>query len=229
MIINILLLFMCINICLGLVYVPGSPISISESSCYYPEYGTDSEGNQIDRPGTGPVSSDGILYYMNGTAYVKTTDDLGRELLYPTNSTQVSPGVWEGTGEWFGAITEPIERQYKSLETMGNMLTGGYIIDTLNHMNIDCIMDNDPTSATHGKLIRASTGYCTTFAANSTNPIYNTGISSADCATASGIWAGDDANVMWDYLKGGLQSVIGFLVALTIFYWVTGRGHILSS
>ena len=61
------------------------------------------------------------------------------------------------------------------------------------------------------------------------NPIYNTGISSADCATASGIWAGDDANVMWDYLKGGLQSVIGFLIALTIFYWITGRGHILSS
>ena len=224
-----MLLFMCINICLGLVNIPGSPISISESSCYYPEYGTDESGNQVDRPGFDPISSDGILYYMNGTAYVKTTDELGRELLYPTNSTQVAPGVWEGAGEFFNPITEPIERQYKSLETMGNMLTGGYIIGLLNHVHIDCVMDNDKTSPTFGKLVRQSTGYCTTFAANSTQPIYNNGISSADCISSNGIWAGDDANVMWDYLKGGLQSVIGFLIALTIFYWITGRGHILSS
>ena len=154
MIVNILVLFMCINLSLGLLYIPGSPISISQSSCFYPEEAADGTA----RPGADPVNPDGIVYYMNGTAYVKTTDELGRELMYPTNSTQTAPGVWEGTGEWFGAITEPIERQYKALEVMLNMLTGGYIIDTINHMNIDCAMDNDPASSTYGKLVQQATG-----------------------------------------------------------------------
>lgn len=225
MIVNILVLFMCINLSLGLLYIPGSPISISQSSCFYPEEAADGTA----RPGADPVNPDGIVYYMNGTAYVKTTDELGRELMYPTNSTQTAPGVWEGTGEWFGAITEPIERQYKALEVMMNMLTGGYIMDTFNHINLDCAMDNDPASPTYKQLVRMSTGYCTTPDPTSGQPQIDLGITQTDCENASGVWSGDGQNAMWDYIKGGMQAVIGFLIALTIFYWITGRGHILSS
>ena len=40
---------------------------------------------------------------------------------------------------------------------------------------------------------------------------------------------GTGGNAMWDYIKTSLHLVIGFLIIITIFYWVTGRGHILSS
>lgn len=39
----------------------------------------------------------------------------------------------------------------------------------------------------------------------------------------------DPNNPIWDYIIGGIEVVMLFLISITVFYFVTGRGGLLSS
>jgi hypothetical protein len=186
MIINLWLLFICLNVAFGLVHVPGSPLSVYQyvpgNNCFYPP------GFEADPVAQSPIGANDSIDSM---------EDLEQEMAFPTNSTNVGgTGVYEGDESPFGFL-DSLSRSLKSVETMLGIMTGGYVYATLDHIMIACEQDKDPNSSTYGTLIPMDDG---------------TG-----------------GNVMWDYIKTGFHLIIGFLIIITIFYWVTGRGHILSS
>lgn len=185
MIINLWLLFICLNVAFGLVHVPGSPLSVYQSTpgnnCFYPP------GFEADPVAQSPVGDNGSIDSM---------EDLEQEIAFPTNSTDTGTGTFEGDGNPF-SIFDSLNRSLKSVYMMIEIMTGGYVYATLDHIMIACEQDKDPNSSTYGTLIPMDDG---------------TG-----------------GNLMWDYIKTSFHYIIGFLIIITIFYWVTGRGHILSS
>ena len=171
---------------MGLVHIPGSPLSAyqqggPQDNCFYPP------GFEPDPVAQNPIG--------DGDS-IDSVSDLTTELQMPTNSTDNGTGTIEGDGNPFGFL-DSLSRSLKSVWVLGEIITGGYIFATLDHIMIACEMDKDPNSPTYMTMIPMDDG---------------TG-----------------GNAMWDYIKMGLHTIIGVLICLTLFYWVTGRGHILSS
>ena len=76
MIINLWLLFICLNVAFGLVHVPGSPLSVYQSTpgnnCFYPP------GFEADPVAQSPIGANDSIDSM---------EDLEQEMAFPTNST----------------------------------------------------------------------------------------------------------------------------------------------
>ena len=142
MITNLFLLFICVNVGLGIIHVPGSPLSPTNSSCFYPD------GMEADPVANQPMGDGGSIDSMT---------DLESEIQYPTNSTDTGSGTFVGDGEPFG-IFDSLSRSLKSLEMMANLITGGYVMDTIQHLTIACEMDKDPNSPTYNQLIPMDDG-----------------------------------------------------------------------
>ena len=177
-----MLLFICINVMLGVIHIPGSPLSVTNSSCFYPD-GLDPD--PIANNPMGPGDS------------IDSMADMQQEIAFPTNSTNPGGGeTFEGDGNPF-PIFDTLSRSWKSLDMFIQMATGGYVFDTIQHITIACEQDKDPNSPTYEQLIPMDDG---------------TG-----------------SNAMWEYIKTGFQVIISFIIIITVFYWLTGRGHILSS
>ena len=68
---------------------------------------------------------------QNGTAGF----DRYGEMRQPTNSTDTQ-GIGDptGGGEPFNQITEAIEASYKTMETMKNFVTGGYVMNVVSNL-----------------------------------------------------------------------------------------------
>ena len=209
MFLNLLLLFMCLNLGFGLMHVPGHPLTIPDS---YSECMAQYE-DALD---------DGQMKPISGTDSIGSElDDIAEEMRLPTNSTSTTTPP-SGDGTPFNAITESIEASYKTMETMKNFITGGYVMNVLENLHIQC--DNRPTLDTEFECGEAygSTPY---------DPITYTFSSGASITyPCENPTFGDPiVEPVWLYFRGGIEVLISFLLIVTLFYFITGRGTFLSN
>lgn len=209
--------------CLSLVSIPGSPITAPYDSCYNPGYGTG--------PGIDPIANNPDNVNAGTSTEVENMDDMIGEMANPTQQTETAEGIWTGPIDWWNSTTNSIEKMYKGIEMMINIVTGGYLMDTLDHVAISCIIDTDVTSPTYNQLIRNESGYCiddthTNYSVAQKYEFLVEGDES-QCTTVGGTW--EAGNAMWNTVKDGVQTIFGILIAFFIYYQITGRGHILSA
>lgn len=200
---NLLLLFICINVFLPLMTVEGLPF-YNPDSCYYH---TDSAPN-----------SDPATHMAGGF----TSETLRDEMQMPTNGTDplLNP---------FDPITEPFEQLYQALDTAKEYIVGGYVGKMIDHVAINCeldpttgqsvigYVDNDPSSSSYNVLI---TKY------------YDDGNGAwADntCGESTAQTPCYQQNEVLTHFKTGVDVIMAFLIIFLIFYWITGKGHLISS
>ena len=236
--INLIMLFICLNFAIGMVTgVEGSPLYVVQQAgeCSpFPIYGEDTDpnsptfGEQIRlAPDVDPVAGRGQFTNM--------TDAIRGELVMPTNSTTTSDF---GDGEPFDALLEPATRGWKAMETMVHIVTGGYIADIIQHTTLSCQLDNRAflTGSINslGQVVddmENGNGHnCSE--QTTANGYQNNEHLTVPCQNWTyGLWYDptDGQNPMWDTFKYGINTIFLLLMGVTIFYWFSGRGHILSS
>ena len=216
---NLLLIFICINVFLPLMTVEGLSF-YNPDSCFY---------HADTAPSSDPAS---LIENSSGVQY--NTDTLMQEMRSPTNSTD---------GTMFDAITEPYEQLYQGLDTAKEYILGGYITKIIDHVSIDCVTDASLTSDRYPNG-RAVIGYVDN---NPTSTSYNQLITKY-VDSGSGTWlnnscGSDDRtnglipastpcyveNEVLNMFKGGINLIMGFLIVFLIFYWITGKGHLITS
>ena len=216
---NLLLLFICINVFLPLMTVEGLPF-YNPDSCFY---------HADTAPSSDPAS---LVENSSGVQY--NTTSLMQEMRSPTNSTD---------GTMFDSITEPYEQLYQGLDTAKEYILGGYITKIIDHVSIDCVTDASLTSDRYPNG-RAVIGYVDN---NPTSTSYNQLITKY-VDSGSGTWlnnscGSDDRtnglipastpcyveNEVLNMFKGGINLIMGFLIVFLIFYWITGKGHLITS
>lgn len=165
MITHIFILVLCLNGSLYMVNLEGSPFAtdIGNGSCLNHQF-TEDDITNISPTGDGT-----------------TTTQLLNNMTNP-----------ESGGTIFDPITQTLERSADSIDTMVDMVTGGYILSFADKVVISCGLDTNPESETYNQII----------------PI---------------------ENPVWDAFKLTFRAIIVVLTTLTLFYWLSGRGHILSS
>ena len=196
---------MCLNLGLGLMHIPDTPLSVPESfgQCFAEYEIVPGDGGMVP---IGELQNRGIDVNDPGFG------DMGAELKQPTNSTTTQgPGDPTGGGEPFNQITEAIEASYKSIETMKNFVSGGYVMNVVSNLNLQC--DTQPTLL--------SLAEC------QANPPTGWDQSTVPCTNPN--FGEPIQNAVWDYFSVSFQVVISFLVVVTLFYFVTGRGTFLSN
>ena len=222
---NYLIVFICINFAIGMVTgVDGSPlkVDVDDSECQpYKIYAIDvddldGDGDTTDlirvAPEVDPIANNPFGVGDN----IDSIDDVTGEMHRPTNSTEISDGVFEGTGEWFDSISEAASRGWKGMETMMNIVTGGYIMDIVEHTTLQCQLDSTAFLTTQDECDLQAPPDNVVPCENATYGLWIDPLDGAD-------------NAMWSTFKGGIQVIFGMLLVITIFYWITGRGHMLSS
>lgn len=171
---NILTLFVCINIGMGILAVPGTPFYVNGTeNCYFPATGS---------PGFDPTLGN-IPNIIQGNQSANASSVLG-ELVEPTNSTNTDDF---GDGNIFNNFFDTVDQAAKSMEVMRHVISGGYIMDTIGHFVVSCSFNET------GHLV-----------------------------------SGGEHQV-WTTFKDGVQVLVFMLGIFTLFYWATGRGHILTS
>ena len=196
---------MCLNLGLGVMHIPDTPLSIPEGfgECIAQYEQTPGDGGMVPLP---DLQDRGIDPSDPGFS------DMGAELQQPTNATQTQgPGDPTGGGEPFNQITEAIEASYKTIETMKNFVSGGYVMNVVSNINLQC--DTQPTLLTLAECQTADPDGWNSITLPCTNPNFGQPIS----------------NAIWDYFSVSFQVVVSFLVVVTLFYFVTGRGTFLSN
>ena len=192
MLLNIFMLFICLNTAWGITAIEGTPVYLEDGwDCYY-----DVGNVQLDPTGT-----------EGGIDLVKD------EMSFPTNSTSTDLNFGDGTV--FNSITESLEASYKAIETMKNFVSSSYIGNTLDNVMMSCTLDKLQTFEDQAQCESHNYDFCDTLTYPAINPNYN------------GLY--NQSNPVWDYMTDGLSIILFFLAIVSVFYWVTGRGHILSS
>ena len=252
MFVNLFILFICINVALGLVTgVEGSPLKVDiQGDCdFYPETVYGQDVNDIDGDGdttevirlSGAPDIDPVIGESGGSEDIS---DLTGEMITPTNSTDTDPN-WLGDGNPFNALTDPATRGWKAMETMLNVVSGGYIFDIVENTTLHCELDN----RTHLNTAEECLALPTPAVAPCVNPWFGQLISPKkvtneqdECNEQHGFTDPptnsiptdaapcfvDQKNEMWIQFKTGVYVVFSMLMIITVFYWLTGRGHILS-
>ena len=262
MFVNLFILFICINVALGLVTgVDGSPLKVNMAGdCDpYPETVYGADVNDLDGDGdtteiirlSGAPDIDPVI----GSGISEDMDELTEEMRRPTNSTDTDSS-YQGDGNPFNAITDPILRGWKSMETMLNVVSGGYIFDIIENTTLDCQLDKRAflTDDADCLAVKQADGsnHSPLLTAPCENPFYgfmnkpkiveSVQSECVDWYTTSGhAWLDvpapvavnapcfvDAPNDMWIQFKYGTYIIFSMLMVITIFYWMTGRGHILS-
>ena len=270
MFVNLFILFICINVALGLVTgVEGSPLKVDmEGDCDpYPETAYGADVNDIDGDGdtteiirlSGAPDIDPVI---GAGLSDENMDELTNEMVTPTNSTGTDSS-YQGDGNPFNAITDPVVRGWKAMETMLNVVSGGYIFDIIENTTLDCALDKraflgtsaDPVeNITECQAVKQADGsdYSPALEPPCANPFYGqmnkpkivetTQSECVDWYTTDGhAWLNtpapvavnapcfvDTPNDMWIQFKHGVYIIFSMLMIITVFYWLTGRGHILS-
>ena len=206
---NILLLFICINVFLPLMTVEGLPF-YNPDSCYY-------HANKA--PDEDPAT------VMAG----QTSQTLMQEMRSPTNST-------DPNNTPFDFITEPVEQLYTGLDTAKEYIVGGYVTSVIDHISIQCVtdpslastqypdgrsvigyIDNNPSSGTYGQMIKK---YHDNGAGGWTDN------SCSQNNNASGCFI---ENEVIEHFKTGINIIMAFLIIFLLFYWLSGKGHLITS
>ena len=217
--------------------VEGSPLYVVQQAgeCSpFPIYGEDTDpnsptfGQQIRlAPDVDPV--------VGGGQFANMTEAVRGELVMPTNSTTTSDF---GDGEPFDALLEPATRGWKAMETMVHIVTGGYIFDIIQHTTLSCQLDNrafltgsiNSLGAVVDDMENGNGHNCSEQTTSNGYP--NDDHTTVPCQNWTyGLWYDptDGDNPMWDTFKYGINTIFLMLMGITIFYWFSGRGHILSS
>lgn len=171
---NMLTLFVCINVGLSILALPGTPFYVNGTdNCYFPSTGA---------PPVDPTIHVNSTLLAGNNATIGTVQD---EFITPTNSTLTAPG-WITTNP-LNSFLDTVDQAAKSMEVMKNVIGGGYIFGVIDHFSISCGYDENGTLIDFG-----------------TSPV-------------------------WTTFKEGISVVIIMLTIFTLFYWITGRGHILTS
>lgn len=139
-------------------------------------------------------------------------NDFKDEIMFPTNSTATDVNFGDGT--LFNSITESLEASYKAIETMKVFISTNIITATLDNV-VFCIPDRVQTFDSIEDCTDHNYDWCATLTYPAQNPNYE------------GLYS--QANPVWDYFTNSISIIAIVLMALTVFYWITGRGHILSS
>ena len=257
MFINLFLLFICVNFALNLVGAAGSPLAVEmDGDCHPYLPGVVSTDPTIDTggiqdnwntelmrpvgayvisgdPASGVVPADGII----------DIHDVQGQVQHPDDSTETSEGVWSAPTGWWNSIADAASKGWAAMETMMNMVSGGYIVDIIENTSIDCSIDNRALLST----VEECSALPTPVAAPCTNPYYGqmskprvVSTVAQECSDAfaknppeankaTAPCLKDAVNPMWDQFKAGIYVIFTVLLMVTLFYWITGRGHILSS
>jgi len=241
MFLNLMVLFICINFAIGMVTgVEGSPLKVDleddECSPYRimaPDVNDlDGDGNTTElirvAPSVDPVTQNPFTGMGNMT-------DITGEMVMPTNSTTTDPTFGEGNP--FNALLDAAQRGWKGMETMVNIVSGGYIMDIVEHVSFSCSLDKRAFltgSIVAGQVVddMANGNGHVCSEQTTSNGYPNDDHTTVPCENATyGKWTDPMAggNAMFDTFKGGLQVIFSLLLVITLFYWLTGRGHMLSS
>ena len=171
---NLLTLFVCINLPMGMLSVPGTPFYVNGTdNCFFPSAGA---------PGVDPTTGVPTIL-INGT--VANSTSLLDEFIEPTNSTATNPLF--GDNVVLNNFFDTVDQAAKSMELLKHVISGDYITDTIDHFVISCSYN--------------ATGHLVV-------------------GTEHPVWTG---------LKTGIKTLVTLLMVFTLFYWATGRGHILTS
>jgi len=203
---NLILLFICINMFLPLANINGLPFANS-SDCYFDE---------TQLPSIDPAMS------VNGSN--SNTNTVLEEMRSPTHMNGTISMPWD-------PIAEPFEMLYQTLMTAKDFVLGGYITGVIDSFSSTCVTvpDSDPMHSTIG--YKDKNIYSPTYGQN----IYKTNLIDGADNTCSSTWtAGEQttcfqSNVVLEQLKIGVNVLMGFLIIFLIFYWVTGKGHLITS
>ena len=206
---NIILLFICLNVFLPLMTVEGLPF-YNPDSCYY-------------HANTAPDEDPAISPNNNLGGSQSVMD----EIRSPTNSTDSQP---------FDFITEPVEQLYSGANTAKEYIVGGYVTSIIDHIAVQCVtdpslastqypdgrsvigyIDNNPQSSTYTQMIKKyhdnGAGGWTDNTCPDTNP-------------PSGCFI---KNEVIEHFKTGINLIMAFLIIFLLFYWLTGKGHLITS
>ena len=247
MFVNLFVLFICINVALGLVTgVDGSPLKVDMAG--------DCDPYPIaTAPDIDPIIGAGI-------SGMSDMEDFSDEMVTPTNSTGTDPD-WLGDNNPFNALTETATRGWKAMETMLNVASGGYIFDIIENTAFDCALDsrallgttiNSNDNVTECMAVKQADGsdYNPPLEPPCTNPFYggmnkpkavttvqqecvdhytvNPWLASAPPVAVNAPCFVDLENEMFVQFKYGVYIIFSMMMIITVFYWLTGRGHILS-
>lgn len=231
MYLNLLVLFICVNFAVGLVTgVEGSPLHVGDmgtDECHpFPLYGIDNDPASPTYGEMVPIAPEVDPVIGRGITGLNDMTEVEAEMRHPTNSTDSDPS-WLGDGNPFNAISEAASRGWKGMETMMNIVTGGYIMDIIEHTTLNCQLDSKAFLTTQAECDLQAPPHNVAPCENATYGMWIDPLNCDDPATPNVIER--DCNPMWNTFKGGVQVIFGMLLVITIFYWITGRGHMLSS
>lgn len=151
-----------------------------------------------------------------------TSDALQVEMGAPTNSTDPNNAIWD-------PITEPFEMLYSAGDTIRQYVLGGYVGTVIDHVAVNCVID----PATEKSVI----GYYET---DTSSSVYNQLITKYT-DDGSGGWIDNTCpdnnppvgcyqeNTVLKQFKTGVDLIMAFLIIFLIFYWITGKGHLITS
>jgi len=197
---NLLLLFICLNVFLPLMTVEGLPF-YNPDSCYY-------------HADTAPNADPAVLA---GT----TSSDLQVEMGAPTNSTSGNP---------FDPITEPFEQLYSAGDTIRQYILGGYVGTVIDHVAVNCVIDpaTDKSVIAYYETDTSSAHYNTLIKKYIPNSA-GTGWDDNTCGASTAQVPCYQENTVLSQFKTGVDLIMAFLIIFLIFYWITGKGHLITS
>ena len=226
MFINILVLFICINFAIGLVTgVEGLPTYIDPTG----------QNCQIYDPNAVPLDPTLGIPSGQGTEF-SGIDEFVDRVQHPTEDTETAEGVWSGVTTWWNSTVDAASAGWGAMSTMMNLVSGAYIFDILENVSITCHLDNRAYLTT-AVMYDGNGDTCADLSLTvpCANPTFNQMIETDNTTCLD-----DDVesptynsqipcNYVWEEVKMGVNVIFSVLLAITLFYWLTGRGHILSS
>jgi len=141
----------------------------------------------------------------------KTVETAKDSFMIPTNNTATgSPLGDTGLGPDSSQQLDQIEEFnpfiiVNALITMKNFATGGHIMEVVDNMSFQCDFTGSPNQ------------YLDPPTNSIVNPDYNDQYGQAVTPE------------VWNYFKAGIETVVGILLVITLWYWISGKAHILSS
>lgn len=147
----------------------------------------------------------------DGTA--SQIDAVKDEMTFPTNSTVTDTLFGDGTP--FNSISETLEASGKAIETMKNFASTSYLTDSLDNIMIDCQLDTVQTFQTQSECEAHNYTWC-----DDTNVI-----PSYPATNPNYQGQYNKTNVVWDYITDAMGIMFAISAIVTMYYWITGRGH----
>lgn len=133
------------------------------------------------------------------------------EFMIPKNNTETgSPIGATGLGPDNSEQLDQIEEFnpfiiVNALITMKNFATGGHIMEVVDNMTFQCDFTGSPNQ------------YLDPPTNSIVNPDYNANYGQAVTPE------------VWNYFTDGVEIIVGILLVITLWYWISGKAHILSS